>query len=44
MLGFSPLAVAPVGVNGGTTPPPTPSSANVDAPILLVRFAKMGIR
>jgi hypothetical protein len=25
-------------------PPPTPTPADVDAPILLVRFAKMGIR
>ncbi len=29
---------------GGGGPPPTPASADIDAPILLVRFAKMGIR
>lgn len=30
--------------NAGGGPPPTPGPADVDAPILLVRFAKMGIR
>lgn len=44
MLGHTSISEQPVAAVNPPAAPPVPVAADIDAPILLVRFAKMGIR